>query len=148
MVVVEVVVEGSPVVLVVHRVLVEVVALVFVSQFPGSTMTTRDRFIRTAAAAGIPFDTVGYVWPYAVTYIPGTAQPQIDAGTAFIAAFDASDAATAAYSANQAAETALATNAAFLAIASPTNAQAVAQVQALTRQNTRVIQLLVSLIDS
>lgn len=39
------------------------------------------------------------------------------------------------------ARAALATNAAFLAIASPSNAQAVAQVQALTRQVNALIKL-------
>lgn len=39
------------------------------------------------------------------------------------------------------AKTALTNNATFLAIASPTNAQAVAQVQALTRQVNALIRL-------
>ena len=43
---------------------------------------------------------------------------------------------------------AIATNNKFLAITSPTNAQAVAQVQALTRQNTAIIRLLLGLLDS
>lgn len=43
---------------------------------------------------------------------------------------------------------AIATNNNFLAIASPTNAQAVAQVQLLTRENTAIIRLLLGLLDS
>lgn len=39
------------------------------------------------------------------------------------------------------AQTALSVNATFLAIASPTNAQVVAQVKALTRQNNALIRL-------
>lgn len=40
--------------------------------------------------------------------------------------------------------TALASNATFLALASPTNAQAVAQVQLLTREVNAIIRLLVT----
>ena len=46
------------------------------------------------------------------------------------------------------ASNAIATNNNFLAIASPTNAQAVAQVQLLTRENTAIIRLLLGLLDS
>lgn len=45
------------------------------------------------------------------------------------------------------AQTALQANRDFLAITSPTNTQAVAQVQALTRQNTAIIRLLLGLVD-
>lgn len=43
---------------------------------------------------------------------------------------------------------ALDTNRAFTALPSPTQAQALAQVQALTRQNTALIRLLVGLLDA
>lgn len=46
------------------------------------------------------------------------------------------------------AQNAIASNQNFLAIASPTNAQAVAQVQTLTRENTAIIRLLLGLLDS
>lgn len=45
------------------------------------------------------------------------------------------------------ATTALTVNRDFLAIASPSNAQTLAQVKALTRQNTAVIRLLLGLLD-
>ena len=43
--------------------------------------------------------------------------------------------------------TALQANRDFLALSAPTNAQAVAQVQALTRQNVGLIRLLLNLLD-
>ena len=46
------------------------------------------------------------------------------------------------------AQNAIDANDTFLAIASPTNAQAVAQVQKLTRENTAIIRLLLGLLDS
>lgn len=46
------------------------------------------------------------------------------------------------------AQTALTNNATFLGLASPTNAQAVAQVQALTRQVNALIRLALGLLDS
>ena len=46
------------------------------------------------------------------------------------------------------ATTALATNRDFLALASPTNAQTLAQVKALTRQNTAIIRLILNLLDA
>ncbi len=108
-------------------------------------MTTRDRFIRTAAQQGIPFDTVTKSnGSWIVTYMVGATQAQKDAGAAFIAAFDASPAAQAAWEGNKQASQALATNAAFLALASPTAAQVLAQTQALTRQNSVIIQLLLN----
>lgn len=45
------------------------------------------------------------------------------------------------------AATALGTNATFLAIASPTNAQIAAQVKALTRQNNGIIRLILNKLD-
>lgn len=42
---------------------------------------------------------------------------------------------------------ALASNRTFLALASPTNAQVLAQVQALTKQNTALIRLLLNQFD-
>jgi len=47
----------------------------------------------------------------------------------------------------QQATTALDTNRTFLAIASPTNAQTLAQVKALTRQNQGIIRLLLNQLD-
>jgi len=44
--------------------------------------------------------------------------------------------------------TALATNAAFLAIGSPTNAQVLAQTRVLTRECTALIRLLLNMVDS
>jgi hypothetical protein len=46
------------------------------------------------------------------------------------------------------AQNAIDANSTFLAIASPTNAQAVAQIQRLTRENTAIIRLLLGLLDS
>lgn len=48
----------------------------------------------------------------------------------------------------QKAQTALAANETFLGIAAPTNAQAVAQMQALTRQVDALIRLAVNALDS
>jgi hypothetical protein len=48
----------------------------------------------------------------------------------------------------QKARNALANNAAFLAIPSPTNAQAVAQVQALSKQMDAVVRVVAGLFDS
>jgi uncharacterized membrane-anchored protein len=43
---------------------------------------------------------------------------------------------------------ALATNAKFLALTTPTNAQTLAQVKALTRENTAIIRLLLNRLDT
>lgn len=48
---------------------------------------------------------------------------------------------------NQQAKTALANNRNFLAIPSPSNAQTLAQVKALTRQNNGIIRLLLDKLD-
>lgn len=48
----------------------------------------------------------------------------------------------------QQAATALANNRTFLAIASPTNAQVVAQAKALTRQNNALIRLILGKLDA
>lgn len=44
--------------------------------------------------------------------------------------------------------TALDTNRAFIALAAPTNAQTLAQVKALTRQNIAIIRLLLNRLDA
>ena len=73
---------------------------------------------------------------------------------AIIASFDLSDAAHETWLANRhpdrkaladAAQQALADNATFLAIGTPSNAQVLAQVRALTRQNNQLIRRLVQL---
>lgn len=46
------------------------------------------------------------------------------------------------------ADNAIDANNTFLAIASPSNAQAITQVQRLTRENTAIIRLLLGLLDS
>lgn len=48
----------------------------------------------------------------------------------------------------QRAQTALTTNTTFLALASPTNAQTLAQVQALTKECSALIRLLTNALDS
>lgn len=84
-------------------------------------------------------------------YAPAATQAQ-RAAAAVLASFDWSAEAQAAWEEDQrprrkalrqVAEAAVEGNDAFLALASPTSAQVLAQVRALTRQNTRIIQRLV-----
>lgn len=79
---------------------------------------------------------------------------QIAAGQAVLSAFDDSDAAWAAWEADQqperkglraAAAQTIADNNTFLALASPTNAQVLAQVKSLTQQNNRIIKRIIQI---
>ena len=88
-----------------------------------------------------PADTATHTSDYSVTLVGGV---PTDTWTARVKTQAEVDAATS--STNEAAllakaKTALTNNATFLAIASPTNAQAVAQVQALTRQVNVLIRI-------
>lgn len=61
--------------------------------------------------------------------------------------YETSDAEDNSQAISAAATAALSTNRAFVALASPTNAQVVAQVKALSRQNNGIIRLLLSQLD-
>lgn len=79
-----------------------------------------------------------------------TAQSVVDAHPATAQAAEARAATerTNATTVRDKASTALADNKAFLAVASPTNAQVVAQVKALTRQNNALIRLALNRFDA
>lgn len=118
-------------------------------------MTKNDRLYSTLSAV-CPVDGVSILAAGGVRIDYGSAAtaPQKAAAQAAVASFDWSDAAQAAWEALQnpekdgltkAAAAAIQTNTDFLAIASPTNAQTLAQVKALTQQNTRIIKRLIQL---
>ncbi len=105
--------------------------------------------------AGIPILTLRRTSPTSATpvYDSSATQAQKIAGDALVAGWDwsaaaqqAADDARQPESANlrNTAAAAITTNDAFLAIATPTAAQIEAQVQALTRQNTSIIQYLLT----
>lgn len=85
-----------------------------------------------------------------VTIAEPTTLAVVDAAAAQLQAQADADAQTAAnqQTIQQAARTALTNNQAFLGLASPTNAQAVAQVTALTRQVDGLIRLVLGQFDS
>ncbi len=99
----------------------------------GATVTT-DSFL--TRPDGTTVETMEATYPNGVTdheviTTPGPGTPSANAATL-----------------QQRAQNALVNNATFLTIASPTNAQAVAQVQALTRQISGVIRLLLNQTDT
>lgn len=82
-----------------------------------------------------------------LTPMPGVGWTTPDGGTTW-AAPAVPVSATNQQSLQQKAQAALATNATYLGLASPTTAQAVAQVAVLTRECSAVIRLLLGLLDS
>ena len=111
--------------------------------------------LHQALAAVCPIDGVsGGQGAVRIDYRPEATQPQRDAALAALAAFDWSDAAQQAWEDDQrpdrkalraAAQQALDDNQAFMALASPTNAQVLAQVRRLTQQSTAVIRRLIQI---
>jgi hypothetical protein len=102
-------------------------------------------------AAGIPVISCEET---RIQYGDAATEQQRAEGDAILAAFDWSDEAQAAWQEDQypdrkairqAAAGAIADNDAFLALASPTNAQVLAQVKRLTQQNTRIIKRLIQI---
>jgi hypothetical protein len=102
----------------------------------------------------VPNGTFGDSAQVVITFNVSATQPQKDAANAALVAFDWSDAAEATWEAQQdpdktalfaAAANAVSNNVTFLGLATPTNAQAVAQVQALTQQMNQVIRYLAEL---
>lgn len=89
-----------------------------------------------------------------IDFAAGATAPQKQAAQVAVTSFDWTPAADQAWldakapertGLRQAASAAVANNTAFLAVASPTPAQAAAQLRALTQQNNRLIQRLVQL---
>lgn len=114
------------------------------------TLQQRRRLDATLSALAPIHGTSGD--PPRIDFKDEATQPQKDAANAALASFDFSDAAQAAWEANlnpdrktlrDAAAQAVADNTTFVNIASPTNAQVVAQVKALTRQMNQVIKRLI-----
>lgn len=108
-----------------------------------------DAEVRKVCPAIVGVDAAGDI-----TFRDDATGEQVQAARAVVAAFDDSDAAQAAWeedrnperkSLRQQAAQAVADNAAFLAISAPANAQVLAQVKALTRQNNRIIPRLAQL---
>lgn len=116
-----------------------------------SARLNRDQVQAQLGAGTFTTDLVGEVWlpttnPKTLTAVGTTDGALQTAVTAAAAAFVD-------YTANAAtltsrAQTALAVNATFLALASPSAAQTLAQVQALTKECSALIRLATSLLDS
>ena len=109
------------------------------------------RLHATIEAAGIP---VVQCEENRIVYGDAATAEQQTQGNAILAAFDWSEEAHVAWvedqypdrkAIRQAAAGAIADNDAFLALASPTNAQVLAQVKRLTQQNTRIIKRLIQI---
>lgn len=114
-----------------------------------------ERF-EAAIKAVCPIDGVRVAADGSLGFDPSVAatNQQISAANSAMAAFDTSDAADAAWledrkpqrkAIRQAAAQVIFDNDTYLAIASPTNAQVVAQVRRLTQQNSAVIRRLIQI---
>ena len=114
------------------------------------------RLLRTMRAAGVQCVSVDLPDndKARVQYILANGSTSDAAADAVITSFDMSDAAHETWLANRnpdrkaladATQQALADNATFLAIGTPTNAQVLAQVRALTRQSNQLIRRLIQL---
>jgi hypothetical protein len=104
-----------------------------------------------APIAGVSVGTPGDSSTVQIDFAPEATEGQQATALAIVGAFDWSDAAQSAWEADRkperkdlraAAAGAVADNDAFLALASPSNAQVLAQVRRLTQQNTRIIRRL------
>jgi hypothetical protein len=119
---------------------------------PAAKTRRLDSNVRAACPlAGLSVGRLGDSSTVRLDFAPEATPQQRIAAQAVVDAFDWSDAAQAAWEADQfperkdlraAAAGAIADNDAFLAIASPSNAQVLAQVRRLTQQNNRIIRRL------
>ncbi len=115
-------------------------------------VASSDRFSQTIAPLAPIVGSTFQAGVVTIDFRPAATQPQKDAAALAAATFDWSAAAQAAWqdqqnpdrtNVKQQAQSAIATNNAFLAIVgNPTNAQVLAQVQALTQEMTAVIKYL------